>query len=92
MEEGAVLQIVGREQPWSEDDWLSLGHCSNATFYWSDERHAVLAYESAEFTYFVDSPKFWTGAHVSLCNKSERDCPAAASIIKALPGCNDHSL
>ena len=92
VDEGAALHIAEREQPWDGYDWLALGQCSNAAFYWTDEKHAVLAYDTAELHYFVDDPDNWGGAHLSLCNKSERACPAAASAIKVVPGCDDHSM
>lgn len=87
-----VLHIARNGQSWSEYDWLALGQCSKASFYWSDERTAVFAYDKAELEYFVDEPSHWGGANVRICNRLTTTCPRPASAIAQIPGCDDHSM
>jgi len=86
LSEGAVLHIARREAAWSEYDWLELGQYSNASFYWADERTAILAFDKAELTYFVDDPEHWGGAHVRICNRSTTTCPKPVSTVARIPG------
>ncbi len=92
LSEGAVLHITRRGDAWSEYDWLTLGQCSNASLFWADEQTAVLAYDKAEVSYFVDEPGHWGGAHVRICNRSTTACPKPVSKVAPIPGCDDHSM
>ena len=92
LREGATLHITRNGQPWSEYNWLALGQCSKASFYWSDERTAVFAYDKAEVVYFVDEPSRWGGANVGICNRLTTTCPKPVSTVAQVPGCDDHSM
>ncbi len=92
LSEGGALHIARRSEDWSEEDWLALGQCSRASFYWSDKRTAVFAYDKAEVTYFVDEPKYWGGAQVRICNRLTTTCPKPISEVIPIPGCDDHSM
>ncbi|WP_242121257.1 hypothetical protein [Sphingomonas lacusdianchii] len=92
LSEGAVLHIARQNEAWADYNWLALGQCSNASFFWADERTAILAYDKAELSYFVDEPGHWGGAHVRICNRSTTACPKPISAVVRIPGCDDHSM
>jgi hypothetical protein len=90
--EAAAFRIARPQDPWPEYDWLSFGQCSNAVFYWAGQRTAVVAYDKAEISYFVDLPRYWGGSAVRICNRLTTECPPPISAVRKIPGCDDHSM
>lgn len=89
---GSALRIRAMGKPWDEYEWLAIGQCSSANFYWASNDHAVLAYDRIEISYFVDRPTAWGGARLSLCNKSVQQCPPSLTARKPVPNCNEHTM
>lgn len=72
-------------------DPLVIGQCSGVKFFWTGPQQAALEYDSIQIAQFVSSPRYFSGASISLCDRSSAACKTPKSKVAILPGCDDAS-
>jgi len=92
LSEGAFIRLSRVREPWNDAKPLIIGQCSNVAFYWAGANRAVIAYDKVEVQYFVGAPSWWSGAEITLCNRSSGTCPVPVSPVIALPNCDEHTM